>query len=59
MLIMIGTTLVEISGVYSPAGAETQLLQVPPIPPLLPPGSPPIDLPGLPPIQPPQQQAGL
>jgi hypothetical protein len=56
VLIIVVTTLVEISSVYSPAGAETQLLQLPPIPPLLPPGGPPIDLPGLPPIQAPPSQ---
>ena len=68
MLLIVVTSLVGISSVYQPA--ETQLLQpalaspppevvaiqLPPIPPLLPPGGPTIDLPGLPPIQPPPSQ---
>ena len=53
MLLIVTASLVGISSLYQPAGAEMQLLQLPPIPPLLPPGGPPIDLPGLPPIQPP------
>jgi hypothetical protein len=45
MLLIVTTSLVEISSIYQPAGAEMQLLQLPPIPPLLPPGGPPIQAP--------------
>jgi hypothetical protein len=55
MLLIVTASLVGVSSVYQLAEAEMQLLQLPPIPPLLPPGSS-IDLPGLPPIQAPSQQ---
>jgi hypothetical protein len=57
MLQIASASLVGISSVFLQAETETQLLQLqPPLPPLPPPGLPPIDLPGLPPIQPPSTQ---
>ena len=58
MMLLIATALlVGTSSVYVQAEAETQLIQLqPPFPPLPPPELPPIDLPGLPPIQPPSTQ---